>query len=360
MGSLPSFDPSVFAKPISQSKLEQLNSEENGAPLINRAIGGVYATGSTFKPITALAALDKGLITPDTVINDPGCIQIGTREACNAGKVANGAVSLRRALQVSSDVYFYRQGINLFGLDNEPLQSWARKLGFGRRSGLDLPDERRGQIPGRKWRQQLNAEERKCRKTNKDRPCYALELRDYNVGDNVNLAVGQGEIAASPLQMAIAYATIANGGRVPRPHLGLEIQDRTGRVLQRIDPGTARKIKIDEGSRQAIMDGLAMAARQAPGTSAHVFAGWPQDRLPVFGKTGTAEVPYQGRLVDQSWYVAYVPHESKPIVVAATIERGGFGADRAAPFVRRLLAKHFDLGEKTGRAPAKAEPARVD
>ncbi len=360
MGSLPSFDPSVFAKPISQSRFEQLTSEENGAPLINRAISGLYATGSTFKPITALAALDKGVITDDTVVDDAGCIEIGTRTACNAGKQPNGPVALRRALQVSSDVFFYRQGINLFGLDGEPLQAWAKKLGLGRRSGLDLADERRGTIPGRQWRAALNAEEKKCRKTNRGRPCYAVEIRPFNVGDNVNLAVGQGEIAASPLQMAIAYATIVNGGRVPRPHLGLEIQDSTGRVVQRIDPGTARRVRIDPAHRQAVMDGLALAARQMPGTSAHVFAGWPHDRLPVFGKTGTAQVPYNGMLVDQSWYVAYVPHESKPIVIAATVERGGFGADRAAPIVRRMLAKWFDLPERLGRMPAKAEAARVD
>ena len=360
MGSLPSFDPSVFAKPISQAKLEQLTSDANGAPLVNRAVSGRYATGSTFKPVTALAALDRGLVTPDTVVQDSGCIKIGTREACNAGKVANGPVSLRRAMQVSSDIYFYRQGVNLFGLDGEPLQSWARRLGFGRRSGLDLPDEQRGQIPGRKWRSELNALERKCRPGNKGIPCYTEELRQYNVGDNVNLAIGQGEIAASPLQMAIAYATIANGGKVPRPHIGLEVQDRTGRVVQRIDPGTARKVKIDPSYRQAIMDGLALAAQQMPGTSAHVFAGWPHGRLPVYGKTGTAQVPLNGGLVDQSWYVAYVPHKSKPIVIAATIERGGFGADRAAPFVRRMLAKHFDLGDKAARVPAKAEAARVD
>jgi penicillin-binding protein 2 len=360
MGSLPSFDPNVFAKPISQSRFEQLTSEENGAPLINRAINGAYATGSTFKPITALAALDKGVVTTGTVINDTGCIEIGTRTACNAGKQPNGPVEIRKAMQVSSDIYFYRQGINLFGLDGEPLQSWAKRLGLGRRSGLDLPEDTRGTIPGRDWRVKLNERERECRKTNKGRPCYALEMRPYNVGDNVNLAVGQGEIAATPLQMAIAYSTIVTGGRVPRPHLGLEIQDPTGRVVQKVDPGTARRVKIDPAHRQAIMDGLALAARQAPGTSAHIFAGWPHGRLPVFGKTGTAEVPYNGMLVDQSWYVAYVPHESKPIVVAATVERGGFGADRAAPIVRRMLAKWFDLGDKQGRVPPKAEAARID
>ena len=360
MGSYPSFDPSIFSKPISQSRFEQLTSEENGAPLINRAIAGTYPTGSTFKPVTALAALDKGLINPEAVINDPGCIKIGTREACNAKKTAYGAVNMRRALQVSSDVYFYMLGRDLFFGGGEQLQKWAKRLGFNRRSGLDLPDERRGQIPGRKWRERLNEQERKCRKTNKGKPCYAVEMRPYNVGDNVNLSVGQGEIAASPLQAALAYSTVITGGRVPRPHLGLEVQDSNGRLIQRIDPGTARKVKIQSAWRQAIMDGLALAARQAPGTSAGVFAGWPNERYPIYGKTGTAETFVKGVPYDQSWYVGYVPHPTKPIVIAATIERGGFGAEKAAPLVRRMLAHWFDIPEKARASEAEGVRQAAD
>jgi penicillin-binding protein 2 len=343
----------VFAKPISQAKYEQLTSEENGAPLINRAIAGTYPSGSTFKPITALAALDKGVVTPDTVINDPGCIKIGTREACNAKKTAYGAVALRRALQVSSDVYFYKAGVDLYHVGGEILQKWAKRMGLGRSTGLDLPDENRGLIPGRKWREGVNEEERKCRKTNDDKPCFVVDVRPYNPGDNANLAVGQGEVAISPLQMAVAYSGIVNSGRVPRPHLGLEVQDATGRLVQRIDPGTARKVKIDSAWQQAIMEGLRAAAGAEGGTSAGVFAGWPHNRLPVYGKTGTAETFVNGAAFDQSWYVAYVPHpanRSKDIVVAATFERGGFGADRAAPFVRRMLARWFDLPDRFARA----------
>jgi penicillin-binding protein 2 len=349
MGSYPSFDPSVFAKPIPQAKYEALTSEENGAPLINRALNGFYPVGSTFKPITALAAVDKGVITPGAVINDPGCIQIGTREACNAKKTAYGGVDLRRALQVSSDVYFYKQGVNLFPLDGEPLQRWAKRLGLDRKTGIDLPGEQSGTIPGRKWRAEINEAESRCRKKEKVDQCYYPEVRPYNVGDNVNLAVGQGEIAASPLQMATAYATIINGGKVPRPHLGLEVQDATGRLVQKIDPGSSRKVDIDPAWRDAIMDGLAAAAQREGGTSAGVFAGWPHGRLPVYGKTGTAETFVNGTPYDQSWYVAYVPHESKPIVIAATVERGGFGAEKAAPLVRRMLAKWFDLDPKLAR-----------
>src|SRR3712207_6544855 len=122
LGSAPSFDPSVFAKPITQANFERLTSEENGAPLYNRAIGGQYASGSTFKPITSIAALDAGVATADTVIADAGCMTIGNSQKCNAGKAANGPVALRRALQVSSDIYYYVMGIRLFEVGGERLQ----------------------------------------------------------------------------------------------------------------------------------------------------------------------------------------------------------------------------------------------
>jgi penicillin-binding protein 2 len=355
MGSYPSFDPSVFAKPISQARYESLTSEENGAPLINRALNGMYPTGSTFKPITALAALDKGTVGTSSIINDPGCMQIGNRRVCNARETPYGPVDLRKAMQVSSDVYFYTQGRDLFGVEGEPLQRWSKRLGLGRRTGIDLPGEQRGTIPGREWREEVNEREEDCRKREKVRQCYYPEIRPYNVGDNVNLAIGQGEMSASPLQMAVAYSTIVTKGKVPRPHLGLEVQDANGALVQKIEPGPAREVEIKDEWRQALMDGLGLAARQAPGTSAGVFAGWPHDRLPVFGKTGTAETFVKGVPYDQSWYVAYVPHETKPIVIAATIERGGFGADRAAPLVRRMLAKWFDLGPEQARPSADAE-----
>ena len=338
LGSYPTFDPSLFAKPIPQTKFEQLNSEANGAPLYNRAIGGQYASGSTFKPITSIAALEEDVITPDSSFNDPGCIKVGDLPKCNAGEVPNGTVNLYSALEVSSDVYYYIQGMSLFGIGGERLQKWSKALGLGRRSGIDLPDERAGLIPGKEWRDRMNPLERKCRRTNEGRPCYVLEIRDYNLGDNANLAVGQGEVQISPLQMAVAYSTIATGGKVPRPHIGLEVQDATGVPVQKIEPGAARRVKIEDSHVDAVLEGLRRAASGPGGTSTPVFEGWPHDELPVHGKTGTAETP-QG---DQSWYVAYVPHPDKPIVVAATVERGGWGADRGAPIACRILRAWFD------------------
>jgi penicillin-binding protein 2 len=164
-------------------------------------------------------------------------------------------------------------------------------------------------------------------------------MRPWTVGDNVNLAVGQGDLQASPLQMAVAYAAIANGGRVVRPHLGVAVEDSNGRELQKIDPGTSRRVKMDPGARAAILQGLHAATSASGGTSADVFKGWNQNAFPVYGKTGTAQ--RNGRN-DQSWYVCFVPNQSRPIAIAVTVEDGGFGAEAAAPIARVMLAQWFN------------------
>ncbi len=351
MGSHPSFDPTVLTRALTRERLEELFGDDVGAPRFNRAVSGAYPTGSTFKPITALAGLKAGVVTPGTVINDAGCITIGTRRACNAREQVNGPVALRRALQVSSDVYFYRLGESLDPLRGEPLQRWARQLGLGRPTGIDLPAEGSGLVPDREWRAQVGEEEERCRRRNDialsalpSAGCGISDMRPWSVGDNVNLAVGQGDVQASPLQVAVAYAAIANGGRVVRPHLGLEVADGRGRALQRIERDPARRVDLGEENRSAIMEGLRLAAGAPGGTSYQVFQDWPAD-IPIYGKTGTAE--RQPR-ADQSWYVAYVPagRGRSAVVVAATVEEGGFGAEAAAPIVRLVLSEHFGVKKK--------------
>ncbi|HKP21190.1 MAG TPA: penicillin-binding protein 2 [Thermoleophilaceae bacterium] len=326
LGSQPSFDPNIFSKPISQKKLDALSSEELGKPLFDRAIQGGYPTGSTFKLITATAALESGLITPSTPLNDPGFIEVGGIKFRNAGDVVHGVLSLVPALTVSSDVFFYQLGrdMNEKGM---PLQLWARRLGIGRKTGIDLPAESPGLLPTPKWRDALY----------EHKP--PLTDRPWSVGDNINLSVGQGDLQANPLQMAVAYAAIANGGRVLRPRLGMRIEDATGRALQQLDAPTARRVKISPEARTAIMEGLRGAASAPGGTSTPVFEGFP---IPIAGKTGTAE--HNGR-PDQSWYVALAPYPNPRYVVAVTDEAGGFGADTAAPMARRILAALFDVKE---------------
>ncbi len=329
MGSFPSFDPNLFAKPLRPSVFRRLNSEDTGAPLVNRATAGAYPTGSTFKLITSVAALESGTISPDTVINDPGSIQIGNIVFQNAGKTPHGAVALRDALRVSSDVYYYRLGAQMNGIGGDILQTWARRLGLARPTGVDVPEEREGLIPSPAWRNRL------YRRKLTDRP--------WSVGDNVNLSVGQGDLQATPLQLAVAYSTVVNGGKVPTPHLGLRIEDGAGRLLQKVEPPPARRIELDPANRQAIMDGLQQAAGAPGGTSADVFAGFPRT---VLGKTGTAERAGQE---DQSWYVAYAPDSRRPVVVVVTVEQGGFGAESAAPAARLILSEWFGVERKLVR-----------
>jgi penicillin-binding protein 2 len=335
LGSQPSFDPNVFTKPLSEKRLKQLYSKDLGEPILNRAIQAGYPTGSTFKLVTAAAALESGHLTPDTLLHDPGVLEIGGEEFKNAGDVAHGTLALRQALTVSSDVFFYQLGrdMNEKGM---PLQSWGRRLGIGRRTGIDLPAEEPGRLPTPRWRNRWFEQK--------------LTDRPWSVGDNINLSVGQGDLLSNPLQMAVAYAAVANGGRVLRPRLGLRIEDASGRALQQLDAPTARRVNISKENREAILEGLFGAASAPGGTSTPVFEGFP---IPVAGKTGTAEKG-AGR-ADQSWYVALAPYPNPKYVVAVTDEAGGFGADTAAPMARLILAELLDVGEtqlvEGGEAP---------
>jgi penicillin-binding protein 2 len=329
LGSQPSFDPNVFSRVIRTRDFKRLSDPNNGAPLTDRAIQGGYPTGSTFKLITATAALESGLITPDTVEFDGGSLQVGGITFKNAGGAAHGALALRQALTVSSDVFFYRLGLEANGAgDGLAIQRWARRLGLGGRTGIDLPGELPGLVPSPRWRDRL------FKKHLTDRP--------WTPGDDINLAVGQGDLKADPLQMAVAYATIANGGNVVTPRLGERIEDSAGRALQELDAPPARHLSVNPAFRQAILDGLRGGASAPGGTSAPVFRGFP---IPVAGKTGTAQKGL-GR-PDQSWYVALAPYPDIKYVVAVTDEAGGFGADTAAPMAREILAQLFGVkGDK--------------
>src|SRR3954452_2491524 len=164
MGSYPSFDPNIFAKPLRASTYKKLNNEENGSPLVDRAINGLYPTGSTFKLITSVAALESATISPDTVVDDPGSIQIGNIVFHNSGNTPHGAIALRDALKVSSDVYFYRLGAEMNAAGGNILQKWARRLGMGRPTGIDLPGDSDGILPSPEWRAQRNEDEKACEK----------------------------------------------------------------------------------------------------------------------------------------------------------------------------------------------------
>ena len=343
MGSAPTFDPADLAKPeISPATARTIfgDPEEvasTGAPAFNRAIAAGYPTGSTFKPVTALAALDAEELTPREIINDDGLYQVGSQPFRNAGNAIFGPIALREALQVSSDVFFYTLGGRLQehidDSGDEYIQDWATDLGFGDTTGLDVPGEAAGRVPTPEWRNEL------FENGDTDRP--------WSVGDNINLSVGQGDLLAAPLQLAVAYAAIGNGGIAVTPHVGLRTEDPEGKVVQEIAPPPQREVEISEEWRQPIMDGLVDAAMSPGGTSYPVFGSFPVD---IAGKTGTAETIVDGAPYDQAWYAALAPASDPKVVVVYTIEKGGFGVDTAAPAARDMLEvyarKHLSVSRR--------------
>jgi penicillin-binding protein 2 len=359
LGSSPSYDPSVFTKPvIPQSTYDQIFSGDT-APYINRATQSYYPTGSTFKPITAVAALESGVMTPTTTIYDGGSFDIGGGVAplTNAGGGSYGSLQLPQALQVSSDVFFYNVGALLYQKYQEtgdPVQeNWATDLGIGHPTGIDLPGEIGGLLPTPAYQ---NAAYKKA--ISPDSPSgTTADLAQgeadhpWTEGDNVNQAIGQGALQTDPLQMAVAYAAIGNGGDVVRPHIGHEVQDPNGSVVQEIDPGPQRHLNINPQYRSAILEGLHLAAQAPTGTSDPVFGNFP---VPMAGKTGTAERPPQA---DQSWYVCLAPYPNPKIVVATTIEQGGFGVESAAPVAEHILATYYNEHPEEARAAGGRPPS---
>ncbi len=321
IGSFPTFDPSELTPPLSQAQADNLfrNPED---PLTDRAVEGLYPTGSTFKLITAMAALNSGISTPQTRINDTGSITISGEEFEDSEGVGYGNVDLVEALKYSSDVYFYSLGNDMWKTGS--LQHWAHLLGIGRSTGIDLPQAEgsEGTLPGKKWTEEETA--------------AGAELEPWGPGQNVQLATGQGYLQTDPLEMAVAYATVANGGTVLTPHVGMEVEDAQGRVLKEIDPKPQRHVHVDTGYRAAILEGLHEAAQSQGGTSCSSFCGFP---IEVAGKTGTAE--RVGHAANQSWYVVLAPYPNPRIVTAVTIEEGGFGAESAAPAAKQILAAYF-------------------
>jgi penicillin-binding protein 2 len=319
LGSFPTFEPSELIPPITQAQANAIYKNEL-SPLTDRATEGEYPTGSTFKIITALAALENGVITPSTTIDDPGQLCLGGECFKNAEGASYGPLTLVPALQVSDDVFFYKLGLEMW--DTNELQEWAHKLGIGRPTGIDIPVNTNGLLPTKHWRDQLFKE--------------GETERPWSAGDNIQLATGQGDLQTNPLQMAVAYAALGNGGTIVTPHLGLEIEDAAGRVLKEFDPPPRRKVHIDPAWRSVILEGLHEAAQVSGGTSYPVFGGFP---IPVAGKTGTAE---RGLFhADQSWYCILAPYPNPRIVTVVTIEEGGFGAQAAAPAAHTILEAYF-------------------
>jgi penicillin-binding protein 2 len=360
LGSLPTYDANDFATGVSTSQYKKIQDEHAD---IDRAVDGLYPTGSTFKPITALAALQAGIITPSTLQGGGSCYTTGAgtsaaKSFCNSGGADYGPQNLIGALKLSEDTYFYPLGATLNGHGQDlELQDEARALGLGRSPGIDLPGGGyTGIVPDYRYVDAVNRTDwaQFCQgppETLGAHPkrayasdqlaitgCAQGQFDYWTVGQNILLSTGQGFLEATPLQMALAYSAIVNGGTVWKPQIATQVLSPSGQVLQQLPaPTAANKVPIDPAYRAAIMTGLHEAAQSAGGTSDAVFGNFPR---PVYGKTGTAQHAGES---DQSWYVAYAPDAKRPIVIAMTIEKGGFGAAAAAPAVRLMLSQWFGI-----------------
>lgn len=331
LASNPGFSPGDFVNGIRPEVFAVLQDPANNCPLCNRAIQGQYAPGSTFKLFTALGALRTGLIAPNTTFVDEGSYRLRScrGEKCvfrNAGGRSYGRVNLAQALVVSSDSFFYDIGANLWfngGPNRQAIQSAARDLGLGARSGIALAGEMRGRVPDPASR----------KKANEDYP-EAFPNGDWRAGDNVNLAIGQGDTAVTPLQLANAYAAFANGGSVLKPRVAARVLRPDGQPIRELAPESTSKVELDAGQRSVILQGLRGSIARPEGTGAGAFAGFPQDKFPVAGKTGTAQV--NGKQ-DTALFVAFAPADAPQYVVAVVMEEAGFGGAVAAPVARRVL-----------------------
>lgn len=354
MASWPTFNPNDFVYQISPQQFAELTSPARGTPFVNRAVLGQYAPGSTWKLVTALAALETGLITPETTLYDPGTYTIpdcasGCRRQ-NAGRASYGNVALRKALTVSSDTYFYDIGARLWQqrarLGETPIQDMASRLGFGEPTDVALPTEAAGRLASPALRAEAYAE-------NPD----LFATGDWFIGDNVNIAIGQGDIAVTPIQLANAFATFATGGVRYQPNLALRVQDQDGTVIREIAPRVDERVELPEGSRAPIVDGLVGATRSEDprGTAYNAFEGFPHERYPVAGKTGTAQTG--GSRQDDALFAAFAPAHDPRYALSVVMERAGFGSRWAAPVARSILGSLSGVEEPESVAPVPGSSA---
>ncbi len=329
MASNPTYDPRVFVDGISQANFAQFQDPAGYFPLNNRVLQGLYAPGSTFKLVTGIAALDKGLIAPIDTVVDGGSITVGGKIFRNALSTPHGRIAVSRAVTVSSDVFFYDLGKRFWeGRDKygpTAIQDEARILGMGGLTGIELPFESDGRVPD-------PASRKKAHDANPE----AFPTSDWFTGDNMNLAVGQGDLVVSPLQLANAYSAFGNGGTLYAPRVGANVLDANAQVVRKVEPQVLRKTEVAPAVREPLLQGFIGAVADPNGTAFPAFQGFPLTQFPVAGKTGTAEVAGKQ---DTALFSAFAPADNPKFEVTVVMEQSGFGSSAAAPVVRRVFEK---------------------
>ncbi len=342
MTSTPSFDPNLLAGYFDPKEKRRLDEMRELRPWRFRAIQDYFAPGSTFKVVTALAALKAGVTNEREQIRCPGAYRLGrTRFRCWK-ESGHGMIDLHKSFARSCDVYYYTLGARL-GLD--PIAEMGRALSFGEMTGVQLAAESRGIMPDANW--------------------YRKHLPEgYTLGAAVNASIGQGAVSVTPLQLAVSYAAIANGGTVYRPQVALRIESYDGKAVRPIPPEALRQLELPPGALAGVREGLRQVVNEPFGTA---YRKRLKD-VQVSGKTGTAQVAKLGKVRirasklpwkvrDHAWFGAFAPSDDPEVVVVVLVEHGGGGSSAAAPIAMRVIQAWHDMNQQ--RASLPSSPVRV-
>jgi penicillin-binding protein 2 len=348
LASSPTYRPSLYVGRVRQQALDAAGLTPRTAkaanyPALDRAIDAAYPPGSTFKPVTALAAMQEHILQPFEPLACTGQYTNHGQVFKNWDPFVNEAMTLTTALARSCDTYFYQVGYRFYGMPSERgprLQAWASRFGFGQKTGIDLGSEISGLLPTPDWKKKTY--------TKKTDPKNWQIDSLWKPGDSIQLAIGQKDMLVTPMQMARFYAMIANGGKLVTPHLLLDVEQPSanrapGRVLPTPRPPVPEPTNVDAQALTVVREGLYEATHSTLGTSSAIFSSFP---IPISGKTGTAEKfidPGDGYMhtFNQSWWCGYGPSESPDLVVCALIENGGHGGDAAAPAALKVFEEFF-------------------
>ncbi|RJO59271.1 penicillin-binding protein 2 [Candidatus Parcubacteria bacterium] len=306
MVNAPSYDNNDFVSGISSSLYEQLITDSH-KPLFPRAVAGEYPSGSTIKPLFAVAALDQGIVTPQTTVLSTGGIKIDKWFFPDWRPGGHGVTNIYKAIADSVNTYFYTIGggtENFDGLGIDRMTQYARTFGLGGQTGLDLPGERPGFLPSKAWKEQTKGEA-------------------WYIGDTYHFAIGQGDLLVTPVQMALMTATIANGGTVFKPHLVAAFQDSAKKISKTIEPEIIRKQIAKPEAFQVVRDAMRQAVTSGSASRLQSIS------QPVCGKTGTAQFGNQNKT--HAWFIGFAPCTNASIAIAVIVEGGGEGHAAALP-----------------------------
>ena len=348
LASYPTYRPSLYVGRVRQRALDAAgltakSAESMNYPALDRGIDAAYPPGSTWKPVTAIAAMQEHILQPFESLACTGSYTKAGHTFKNWDPFVNEAMTLTTAIAQSCDTYFYQVGYRFYGMPSRlgpRLQAWAHRFGFGQKTGIDLGPEQTGLLPTPDWRKQTY--------TKKTDPKQWQVDSLWKPGDSIQLAIGQKDLLVTPMQMARFYAMVANGGKLVTPHLLLDVEqpsaNRTrGRTLPTPTPPAPEPTNVDAQALAVVREGLFEATHSSLGTSSAIFGGFP---ISISGKTGTAEKvidPGDGypRTFNQSWWCGYGPSDSPDLVVCALIENGGHGGDAAAPAALKVFEQFF-------------------